>query len=315
MSRSQKSPRCSSAPAATPGIHPRAIVAAGARSRRSAARSARYCVIDKMQPDRRRRRGRSTLRHRRGCVVGAQSRLIARVTLVPRVTLGQARTRASRRGDRRRRLWHRDRSTPAQWRMGQGAATGWRAHRRRLRNRRQYHHRSRRARATPCSKRTCAWTTRSRSRHNVLIGAHTAMAGCSAVAGSAQHRPLLPDRRRCWHTWPLESGRPSHRDRDDPGHPFDPRSPANIRPARRCRTIARGVTTPHASSDWMNWPGASAHREGPQAMTDTATLTRRRCRSTSTASSSDAAASLSVPAGRSGDRVRAGESADARSRT
>ena len=37
--------------------------------------------------------------------------------------------------------------------------------------------------------------------HNVRIGKHTAMAGCAAVAGSADHRRPLHDRRRapaCW---------------------------------------------------------------------------------------------------------------------
>ena len=32
--------------------------------------------------------------------------------------------------------------------------------------------------------------------HNVRIGAHTAMAGCVGVAGSAAHRRALHDRRR-----------------------------------------------------------------------------------------------------------------------
>ena len=33
--------------------------------------------------------------------------------------------------------------------------------------------------------------------HNVRIGAHTAIAGCAGIAGSTHHRPILHDRRQC----------------------------------------------------------------------------------------------------------------------
>ena len=126
------------------------------------------------------------------------------------------------------------------------------------------------------------------------------------------HRPLLPDRRRRRRARPSGTLRPRDRHRDEPGHPFDPRArriflrhadhgQSQLAQERRALQAAR-------RSRWRR-RGRRHGRQGPANDFDRATAARRR------AHPGAAAAPLSVPAGRSRDRVRAGQARARASRT
>jgi hypothetical protein len=91
--------------------------------------------------------------------IGDDTRLVARVTLRPRVRIGARCTAASRQRDRRGRLRLRARGAA----LGQGAAGGQRAHRGRRGDRREHDHRSRRDRRHGGRATASSWTTRSKS--------------------------------------------------------------------------------------------------------------------------------------------------------
>jgi UDP-3-O-[3-hydroxymyristoyl] glucosamine N-acyltransferase len=168
------------APSASPGVHASASVAPGARIAASASIGA-FCAID---ADAEIGEGAILGPHcivGRGCRVGAQSRLVARVTLVQDVTLG------------RRVLLHPGVVIGAdgfgiafakdQWEkvpqlggvvVGDDCEIGANTTI------------DRGALGDTVLEEDVRLDNQIQIAHNVFIGAHTAMAGCSAVAGSAR---------------------------------------------------------------------------------------------------------------------------------
>ena len=171
-------------PAAGPGIHPSAIVAPGARVATGASIGA-FCVVDDGAVI-----GEGALLGPHcvigpGCTVGAQSRLVARVTLVQDVTLGQRvliHPGAVLGADGFGLAFERDPNTQDHWikvpqlggvRIGDDCEIG----------------------ANTTIDRGALGDTvlgddvrldnQIQIAHNVTVGAHTAIAGCAAVAGSA----------------------------------------------------------------------------------------------------------------------------------
>jgi UDP-3-O-[3-hydroxymyristoyl] glucosamine N-acyltransferase len=170
------------APSATPGVHPSAVVGAGAGARISESASIGPCCVidaDAVIDD-----GALLGPHciiGRGCRVGAQSRLVARVTLVQDVTLGK------------RALVHPGAVIGADgfgiafakdhWEkvpqlggvvIGDDCEIGANTTI------------DRGALGDTVIEDDVRLDNQIQIAHNVFIGAHTAMAGCSAVAGSAR---------------------------------------------------------------------------------------------------------------------------------
>ncbi len=172
-------------PAAPPGVHPSAVVAADARVSASASIGP-HCVVEAgaVIGD-----GVTLGPHciiGEGCTIGAQSRLVARVTLVTRVTLGRrvlVHPGAVIGSDGFGLAFDRDACEHGAWvklpqlggvRIGDDCEIGANTTI------------DRGALDDTVLEEDVRLDNQIQIAHNVHVGAHTAMAGCAAVAGSAK---------------------------------------------------------------------------------------------------------------------------------
>ncbi len=173
------------APAAVPGVHPSAIVDAGARVAASASIGP-LCVIEAGAVIEEGVAIGPQCLIGAGCTVGAQSRLVARVTLVTRVTLGKrvlVHPGAVIGADGFGLAFDRDAFDHGGWikvpqlggvRIGDDCEIGANTTI------------DRGALEDTVLEQDVRLDNQIQIAHNVHIGAHTAMAGCAAVAGSAK---------------------------------------------------------------------------------------------------------------------------------
>ena len=163
---------------AVPGIHPSAVIAKSARIGSSAAVGPLTVIEEEVELG-------ECVEVGPGCIVQRGARVGARYSpgRAGQFVRGRADRRALRcacgRGDRCRRLRLRAGSRY----VGQSAAGRQRAHRRRCGDRREHHHRSRRHRRHR-DRRGRETRQSIQIGHNVIIGAHTAIAACTGISGS-----------------------------------------------------------------------------------------------------------------------------------
>ncbi|BBD79728.1 UDP-3-O-(3-hydroxymyristoyl)glucosamine N-acyltransferase [Aerosticca soli] len=167
-------------PAARPGIHPSAVVAAGARIAEGASIGPFVVVEDGAVVEDGVEIGPHCIVGR-DCVVGAQSRLVARVTLVERVTLGKrvlVHPGAVIGSDGFGLAFERDHWVKIPQlggvRIGDDCEIGANTTI------------DRGALEDTVLEEDVRLDNQIQIAHNVHVGAHTAMAGCAAVAGSAR---------------------------------------------------------------------------------------------------------------------------------